>query len=241
VSDEGASPGGASEPLQFDKVEFATAAQARSCASCTAAITEQYFEAAGQILCPACADRVGGKAAGKGAFLRALGYGGAVALLGTLVWYAIIKIADMQLGLIAVFVGLGVGLAVRKGARGRGGWAYQALAVFLTYASITTSYVPFVISGISEGAKQEQSKAAEQPTTEVAKPPEEPMPAALALVLFVGLVWGIAFAAPFLGGTDNLIGLAIIAFALYEAWKLNKRVPLTGPFKLAPEPPIVAT
>ena len=39
-------------------------------------------------------------------------------------------------------------------------------------------------------------------------------------------------ALPFLSGLENLMGLAIIAFGLYEAWKINRATPLavTGPF-----------
>jgi hypothetical protein len=30
------------------------------------------------------------------------------------------------------------------------------------------------------------------------------------------------------------MGLIIIAIALYEAWKINKRIPIAGPFRLGP-------
>ena len=49
-------------------------------------------------------------------------------------------------------------------------------------------------------------------------------------------MFGIAFASPFLSGASNIIGILIIGIALYEAWKLNKRVPVTGPFQFASEP-----
>jgi hypothetical protein len=45
---------------------------------------------------------------------------------------------------------------------------------------------------------------------------------------------GIALAAPFLQGAENLIGLLIIGFGLWQAWSLNKRadVAIEGPFAL---------
>ena len=45
-----------------------------------------------------------------------------------------------------------------------------------------------------------------------------------------------ACAAPFLSGFQNVIGIVIIAIGVYEAWKLNKRVPLviSGPHAIAP-------
>ena len=62
-----------------------------------------------------------------------------------------------------------------------------------------------------------------------------------AVVLALGLVLGLAFAAPFLGGTSNIMGILIIGIGLYEAWKLNRRVPLSGPFRLGPAtPPLMA-
>ena len=43
-------------------------------------------------------------------------------------------------------------------------------------------------------------------------------------------------AAPFLAGFDNVIGIVIIAFGLYQAWNLNKqqKIEMTGPFALNP-------
>ena len=52
----------------------------------------------------------------------------------------------------------------------------------------------------------------------------------------IGLIalLALAFAVPFLGGFDNIIGILIIGFALYEAWRLNQpsRVPIAGPFEV---------
>lgn len=58
---------------------------------------------------------------------------------------------------------------------------------------------------------------------------------ALAAVFLLAL----AFAAPFLGGLENIMGLIIIAIGLYEAWKINRAAPLviTGPYRLASTAP----
>jgi hypothetical protein len=50
------------------------------------------------------------------------------------------------------------------------------------------------------------------------------------------VVIGIAAAAPVLAGAQNIIGILIIGFALWEAWKLNRGVKLvfSGPFAMAP-------
>ena len=53
------------------------------------------------------------------------------------------------------------------------------------------------------------------------------------LPIMIGIVvlLAVLYATPFLAGIENLIGLLIIGFALYEAWKLNRRTELrvSGP------------
>jgi hypothetical protein len=107
-----------------------------------------------------------------------------------------------------------VGGAVRAGSRGRGGWLYQGLAMFLTYGSIVSSYVPDLLK-------------------------EQPESAGFSRLLLVALIFVFAFAVPFLGGFQNVIGLIIIGIGLYEAWKLNRRVELTlsGPYRVASRAP----
>lgn len=65
----------------------------------------------------------------------------------------------------------------------------------------------------------------------------EPEPvAAMSGVVALGLFALFVLALPFLQGFQNIIGLAIIAFGLYQAWKLNRRVRLviSGPFRAGP-------
>jgi hypothetical protein len=211
--------------MQFERAEYAAPGGGRTCAACQQAITAEYFEARGQVLCPRCAGQLRGEG-GRNSWLRAAGYGAGAALLGTIGWYAIIKIFNMQLGIIAVAVGLFVGKAVRKGSGGRGGWKYQALAMGLTYMSITASYVPDVIHGIA----QHRSPAGQ--AEKAAQAPARPMSAPVAVVVFLAVVLALAFAAPLLGGVSAM-GLVIIAIALYEAWKITRPVPISGPFRTA--------
>ena len=50
------------------------------------------------------------------------------------------------------------------------------------------------------------------------------------------LALGIAYALPILGALEDPTLLVMIGFALYEAWKINKRmsVQLKGPYPLSP-------
>jgi hypothetical protein len=195
----------AGDALQFDKAEFSAAAPAQACAACKAPLVDAYFAVGGSVVCPACRERLFGPAVGAAAFPRAVLWGAGAALVGTLAWFAVVKIAHVELGIVAVAVGFFVGKAVRRASGGLGGPRYQALAMVLTYASIVSSYALLVLQAVAD----------------------EPVQPGLARVLVY------AVESPFLGGTSNLLGLVIIGIALYEAWKLNRPVPITGPFRVA--------
>ena len=131
---------------------------------------------------------------------------------------------------------------MRKGSNGRGGWLYQALAVFLTYSAIVSTYVPDIIKGFKQHAEESQ-KATVSPSEATASTPAvtasaketvTPEGGLLVLVVMAVVVAAVAFAAPFLMGFQNIMGIVIIAIGLYEAWKLNRRVPLeiAGPFRV---------
>ena len=135
--------------LQFDRVD-APAGAGRTCAVCQRRIENEYFEIGGRVVCATCAAPLTRAGVGAGPFVRALLFGGGAALVSTIVWYVIIKVFNMELGLIAIGVGLFVGMAVRRGALARGGWKYQALAMLLTYGAVTMSKVPLVVQELVE-------------------------------------------------------------------------------------------
>lgn len=234
--------------LQFDRAEPAggTESGTPACTACTKPLTSTYFEVNGHVLCEACrrgveAEWNRGGAAGR--FGRALGLGALAMIACSIVWYLVLKATDSQWGILAIVVGLVVGGAVRKGSNGRGGWRYQTLAIFLTYTAIVSSYVPFIMEGFREqgaqitqqaGAPSTDPSLAKVDTTTVAAKGVQEM-GALGLVIGVVLLIVILYATPFLAGLENVIGILIIGFALYEAWKLNRRTELriTGPYQVA--------
>lgn len=226
----------------------------RRCDACSRSIETAYYAVSNKFICTSCKGHLTGPAPGKRPLLRAFKYGGLAALAGSIVWGAIIHVTGYELGLIAIAIGYAVGIAVRKGSCGRGGRKFQILAVALTYLSITSSYVPMIVkqlvsppaaaadsgskpSGVSDIAIPEL--ALKEPTT---APPPHPDPAAPAsakrppmgafgaLLLFFGIVWGIALCLPFLSGLSNAMGLLIIGFGLYEAFRLNRALAVTGPY-----------
>src|SRR5262245_37964900 len=119
-----------SAEIQFDTVE-AGAEAARDCGRCERPVVDGYLGSEGRVICRSCAELLGAGAIGKGAFLRAFGYGAGAAIVGTIVWFGFTKLTGSELGIIAIALGLFVGFAVRKGSGGHGGWKYQALAMAL--------------------------------------------------------------------------------------------------------------
>jgi hypothetical protein len=256
---------GDSNGIQFDHAEYEQPqAGLVKCADCGVEIPSNYYQVGERITCERCMararwEREGGS--GTGRFVRAAVFGSLAALLGTALYYGVLALTGYEVGLIAIAVGFLVGMAVRIGSRGRGGWKYQTLAVGLTYLSIVSSYIPMIVAEISKLDPAELSQAAETgegATTDPAGPepvavnPEataetpaeaEPMSAGealTALALAALFLLALAVAAPFLGGFSNILGIVIIGIGLYQAWSLNKRTELviSGPFRVgegAPE------
>jgi hypothetical protein len=241
----------ASDGLQFERAEF-DQAPTTACASCKAPLVNHYYDVNGSTVCEKCryaieAHLTSGSAMGR--IVRATGAGLGAAILGSGLYYAISALTGYELGLIAIVVGFGVGSAVRWGSGGRGGKGYQALAIALTYLAIVSTYIPPIIQEFSKMQSEESAEAGTSPapvdaaaTTAPSNPPVEVKQAGpLVTVLAVLFLLAFACIAPFLAGLQNIMGLVIIGIGLYEAWKLNRRTPvtITGPHALA-RPPVQA-
>lgn len=236
--------------LQFDRVEHQPGATAQSsCKSCSKRIVQSYYEANGQIICSDCRQTITESGSGSrfGRIGRAFAAGFGAALLGAILWYGVRKITGYEVGIISIAIGVAVGRAVRWGSRNRGGWAYQLIAILLTYTSVAGNYMPDVFQVMMKSNDEVETSAAPAAATQApaAKPKvvaastvpaANAMPPVLAVLAFLLIAFGIAAAAPFMAGAENIIGLLIIAFGLFEAWKLNKRVEIamTGPFSVTP-------
>ncbi|MBN1342756.1 MAG: hypothetical protein JXQ73_08765 [Phycisphaerae bacterium] len=94
------------------------------------------------------------------------------------------------------------------------------------------------IAPVTTGAASRPSEATTRQIAAVAaedEPPDfdemSPAERIVALFLFVLLLLVVAYVAPFLAGSESIIGLFIIGFAVYEAWRLNKRgdLEISGP------------
>jgi hypothetical protein len=210
-------PAGSVPSLQFDRAEFTTpVAPTVKCASCNQSIIQSYYEAGGKTICSTCRETLTSAAdsGATGRFLRALLAGFGAAIVGSIVWWGVRKVSGYEIGLISIAIGVGVGRAVQWGSRSRGGWAYQLLAVLLTYASIAGNYMPDVITGIAERQNVAEKTAVAAPAkagTPVKASAAEPVKIT-DLFLGLGAIFLVAAAAPFYAGSSNFIGLLIIGF-----------------------------
>ncbi|RPJ75425.1 MAG: hypothetical protein EHM24_04310 [Acidobacteria bacterium] len=238
------------------------AAPALACANCAAPIASAYYETGGKTICEACRYTLEAfmeSRAGVGGAVKAVLAGLGAAIAGGVLYYAVLALSGYEFGLIAIVVGYLVGRAVRWGSGNRGGAFYQAVAVVLTYVAIVGCYVPLIVREVRARAQQEAAAAQQQPPGSggqysatgtpgggqnasraeapgagvvqgsTAGDPEAPRIGAFrAFGLFALFV----LALPFLQGFQNILGLLIIGFGLYQAWKLNRRVRLVfdGPF-----------
>lgn len=243
--------------LQVDKAEVDAAAQPATCVECQQRIAKTYFQINDRVVCPDCKDSAltsAGGGSGARRLMSAILWGGVGAIAGAALWITITRLTGYEIGLIAIVVGFLVGVGVKKGASGRGGWQYQTLAVVLTYLAIVSTYVPDIHAEVVKRGDTQQSvsttstagslalRAPTSPvdTRESAGDVQDPDPGSMspiiALPLYGIFVFGLASALPFLSLPEGIIGLVIIGVALLQAWKLNKRpkLELTGPFEATP-------
>jgi hypothetical protein len=197
------------DSLDFERVERPSDA-ASPCAQCAQPIRERYFTLGPHVLCEACHLAIrNSKAPGNAAtrFFGAAGIGTLAAVFGCALWMIVTRLTGYEIGLIAIAVGYLVGMAVQFGSRRVGGLAYQLLAVFLTYSAIVMTYVPIIAGQLNAGGSALHGWIAALP---------------------------LAYTAPFWLGFENAIGILIIGFALWQAFRMNagSKIELQGPFRL---------
>ena len=153
---------------------------------------------------------------------------------------------------IVMGVSLLVGGAVRKGSSGRGGWRYQALAMFLTYSAIVATDSSLIAREMTKQFRaradsvktQAESAVPAAMTSGIVLPADstggvkQAHPGPLAFAIGFAVLLALAYAAPVLIGVSSPLHFVIAAIALYEAWKLNRGVALrvTGPYQASASP-----
>ena len=243
--------------LQFDTVTppplpgSAAFATGLSCVVCQAAIPDEYFDVNGQTVCGTCRTRVLEQAEtprGWGMLVRAGVCGLIAAVTGAILYYAVIAITDLEIGLVAIAIGYMVGYGVRFGTGGRGGRRFQVMAMLLTYLSVSLAYSALVIRDSFDQRQTQEAGAASGTPTLGKTPAAEPTPAAAQAetgrqdgsggLLGLGLLLGFFLALPVMVIVDSLpgglISAAIIAFGMHQAWRMTMAPALTvtGPYRV---------
>ena len=239
--------------LQFERAERAAPSGGAACAFCKQPISSSYYEVNGQVACQRCRGQIlaaWNKGSPGRRFAKALGLGAVAAAVGAGVYFGIEALTGYEFGLVAIVVGLLVGGAVRKGSNGRGGWRYQALAMFLTYSAIVATDSSLIAR---EMTKQFRARADSITTGAASTAPRTPAgivlpadsggrkaphPGPLMFALGLTVLLALAYAAPILIGVTSPLHFVIAGIALYEAWKLNRggALRVTGPHQASASP-----
>ena len=258
------------EDLQFDRVETTdpsgdpAALPTVTCAVCGRSVGASYYTANDKPICASCRDAVTSAAAtprSAGPLLLAGLFGLGAAVAGAAIYYAVIAIANLEIGIVAILIGYMVGWAVRKGAGGRGGRRFQILAVALTYWSVGLAYAPLAFkqmvgetntirltndstAGPTIGERlgdsvQSVANAADSAATNVSAGNEvrgsKPLEAigSLALLVFALPVLSVFGSLPF-----GLISALIIFIGMRQAWQMaaGPQLEISGPYRVGTGP-----
>jgi hypothetical protein len=249
----------ASQELQFDRVETTASAEGASaapgvtCAVCGRDVGDQYYHANGKPICESCrhmvlSATVTPRSPGRLALATLFGLGAAIA--GAAIYYAVIAIANLEIGIVAILIGYMVGWAVRRGAGGRGGRRFQIVAVALTYWAVGLAYAPLAYKGMKQD-KAERATNATVPDSMRAKGPaitERTRPDSVATdgasirgreaALALGAVFVLIFALPVMSVFGSmpfgLISALIIFIGMRQAWTMTAapKLDISGPYRV---------
>jgi hypothetical protein len=241
-----------SDELQFDRVETTQPRAAVSsptvmCVVCKQPVGAEYYAVNDKPVCATCREQVMSAAAtprSAGPLVRAGLFGLGAAIAGAAIYYAVIAIANLEIGIVAIVIGYMVGWAVRKGSGGRGGRRFQILAVALTYWAVGLAYAPLAYREAKRGdapAATADSATATSPAvadssgTAAASGKDVSTRGAL---IALGMVFLLIFALPVMivfGSLPfGLISALIIFIGMRQAWTMTAPhvLEVSGPYKV---------
>jgi hypothetical protein len=257
-----------SDDLQFDSVvprtdaaappplpaTTATTTATTQCTLCQASIAGEYYDVNGHTVCRACSEKVSREATtphDAGTLVRALVAGGVAAVLGALVYFAVIAVSGFEIGLVAIAIGYMVGYGVRLGTRGRGGRRFQVIAVLLTYFAVGLAYSSLAIKELLDKPEGDTAAVSATQAGDAAQPSGDATEASaleasdegdttgggLALAFLQLLAFTFVLPVVVVAGSmpGGIISAAIIGFGMMQAWKMTAApaVTVSGPYRLA--------
>ena len=246
-------PGGP-PPLQFDTAAPSIASsgtlttQGVTCTTCQRAIADEYFDVNGQSVCEGCRTQLAQLTQTPrswGLFAKAGVFGVVAAILGAILYYAVIAITDFEIGIVAIAIGYMVGWAIRKATANRGGRRYQVMALVLTYWAVGLAYTPITFQAMAEQDKKDQAqKVTAGASPEAAAPvTADDEATAISIPVVLGILLGFSLALPVLvvfgSLPGGLISALIIGIGMRQAWHMTAVPPLqiSGPYRIAAATP----
>jgi hypothetical protein len=241
-----------SEELQFDRVITESTSSAIPsklaviCVGCQTSIETEYYDVNGSIFCSRCRTAVESAAEtprGIIPLITAGAFGLGAGVIGAVIYYAVMAIAHLEIGIVAILIGYMVGYAVRKGARGRGGLRFQVLAVGLTYVSIALAYTPIAVTGAIDAARKAQkasattasSRGTAAATDSFRAAPAKPSGGRLLAFVFLLALIGALPVLVVLGSLPfGLISAIIIFIGMRQAWRMTGApwLQILGPYRV---------
>ncbi len=184
------------------------------CSVCHRFITESYHTVNGVPACASCRGILAAVSAPVRELMpivKALLLGFGAALVGAVIYWAVIRFFSLEIGIVAVLNGWMVGKAMRWGTDGQGGRLLQVAAALLTYLSVGMAYVPLVLPPGASIGLVSLLDAARLPVSMILRS----MP----------------------GG---IISALIIGFGMMQAWQLTDTpaLDLEGPFRVGSAPTV---
>lgn len=252
-----AAPPSPAAGLQFDRVEPVATAPVSAdragipCTGCGASMRNEYYSIAGKSICASCrasVERRRMKSRTPRAFGKAFGFGLAAAIAGAIVYYSVMALLDLEIGIVAILIGWMVGRAIQKALPGGGMRRYQILAAVLTYFAVGLAYMPVLFKEVRHDAAakkaqttasivQQGSVTTDSAGTTTAADHETNKGHPASMLLGIGILIAVAFSLPVVaafGSGSGIISALIIAFGIRQAWRMTgaPAANITGPFRV---------
>ncbi|HEY4012284.1 MAG TPA: hypothetical protein VGM06_03015 [Polyangiaceae bacterium] len=235
--------------LRFDRAAYVGDDGAGApCAACRGSLGGSYWKWQNHMICGRCRDAIDRKLQASQSWLsfaKTMVLAGAAAI-GCGVGYAVLAaLTKGTFALATIGIAIVIAWVIRKASGGLGSTIrYQVAAVALTYVAATMGYLPRIWAGLQEsaadhaGARRARGASPDVAVAPPATPVARATPSPLQLLTVFGWVVGIMLAAPFLEATEAPIGLLIVGFGLWQAWKLTRGPPpsIEGPFRIEAAP-----
>ena len=232
-------------PIQFDTATPQAGGGppgGMTCAGCNRILTTEYFDVNGTIVCQDCRHAVAEHAETPrelGVLVRAAVFGVVAAVLGAALYYAVLALADLQIGIVAIAIGYMVGYGIRMATGGRGGRRFQIVALVLTYWAVGLAYTPLIFTAARAEAQQTtETKQADLKDAPARLRSRNDAPPSLGIVRVLFVVLLLSFTLPvyvvMASMPGGLISAAIIGFGMRQAWVMTGApvLQISGPYRV---------